>query len=233
MNIIAILIGSTIGIVINKNIPVKIKEIVFQAIGLFTVVLGIKMSLGVANLLVFIFSLLIGSILGELIDLEDKMEKIIIKVRKTFKKSGETEAGANDTSHKSKSFSEGLVTAFLLFCLGSMTILGAIDSGIRNDHTLLYTKAILDGFTSVVLASTYGFGVAFSVLPVLIFQGGLTLFAFILQSYASTYVITQLSAVGGILILGLGINLLEIKRIRVINLLPSLVIVVILSLIFK
>jgi uncharacterized membrane protein YqgA involved in biofilm formation len=129
-------------------------------------------------------------------------------------------------------FTEGLVTAFLIFCIGPMTVVGALDEGIRADHNLLFAKSILDCFMSIALASTFGLGVAFSILPLFIFQYGITLLGLGAQSVFSEVVVNQLTAVGGVLILGLGINLLELRRLRVANLLPALVVVVILALIF-
>lgn len=215
-----VIIGSLIGILLRKHFPLKIKQIVFQAIGLSTLVIGIKMSLEVRNILILIFSMLLGGITGEFLGLDKGLERLTDRIKKKFKSSGEH-------------FGEGLVTAFLIFCVGSMTIVGALDEGLRADHTVLLTKSVLDGFTSIALASTYGAGVLFSFLPLLVFQGGITLLAFISKDFFTPVMISQMTAVGGAMILGLGINLLEIKKIRIINLLPALVYVVILTRIFQ
>lgn len=215
-----VIIGSLIGILLRKHFPLKIKQIVFQAIGLSTLVIGIKMSLEVRNILILIFSMLLGGITGEFLGLDRGLERLTDRIKKKFKSSGEH-------------FGEGLVTAFLIFCVGSMTIVGALDEGLRADHTVLLTKSVLDGFTSIALASTYGAGVLFSFLPLLVFQGGITLLAFISKDFFTPVMISQMTAVGGAMILGLGINLLEIKKIRIINLLPALVYVVILTRIFQ
>jgi len=121
-----------------------------------------------------------------------------------------------------------MLTAFLLYCMGSMTILGALDEGMKGDSTLLITKSVMDGFSSVALASAFGIGVAFSVIPMLIFQGGLTLLAVYFGEFIDASVVNELTAVGGILLIGLGINILDIKKIKVFNLFPALIIAVLL-----
>jgi hypothetical protein len=125
-----------------------------------------------------------------------------------------------------------MITAFLLYCMGSMTILGAFEEGLGGEPNLLLAKSVLDGFSSVALASALGIGVMFSILPLLVYQGGLTVLAAQLQDVFTELVIDELSAVGGLLLIGLGINILEIKRLRIMNMLPSLVIIVVLTLIF-
>ncbi len=216
-----VVLGSIIGYILKKRYPQKVREIVFQAIGLVTVVIGLKMSLEVKNLLTLIFSLLLGGILGELIRFEDGVNNLVSKIQKKFK------------SESSGMFTEGLITAFLIFCMGSMTIVGALNEGLNNDHTLLFTKSILDGFTSIALASTYGIGVLFSVIPLIIYQGGITIAAVLMKDLFTTYIIAQLTATGGVIILGLGINLLKLREIKVLNLLPSLVFIVVFSIFIK
>jgi uncharacterized membrane protein YqgA involved in biofilm formation len=219
VNAVAVMVGSTIGTLVGERLPERIKKIVFQAIGLSTLVIGMRMAFEVQSILVLIFSLLLGGVTGELIKLHDRVNKAADRLKSKFK---------NSQAH----FSEGLVTAFLIFCIGSMTIVGAIDEGLRGDHTILYTKSVLDGFTSVALASTYGFGVFFSVIPLFLFQGGITLLANLSQDFFSPLLIAQLTAVGGAMIIGIGINLLDIKQIKIINLLPALVWVVVFTRIF-
>ena len=219
INIIAVLIGGTVGLILRKNFPENIKTIVFQGLGLCTILIGMQMALQVKDPLILIFSILIGAILGEWIRLDRKIENLSdsLKTRLRFKDQG---------------FTEGLVTAFLIFCVGSMTIVGALNEGISGDRSLLLTKSMLDGFTSIALASTYGIGVLFSVVPMLLFQGGITLFAGQSQSLFSQTLLSQLTATGGVLILGIGLSLLEIKKIKVINLLPSLVVAILLTVLF-
>ena len=217
INTLAVIAGSTVGLLLQSRFPPKIREISFQGIGLCTLLIGMQMAFQVQNILVLIFSILIGSALGEWWQLHDR-----------FIQWGDTiKTRINIGNEK---FTEGLITAFLLFCVGSLTIVGALEEGLNNDPSLIYTKSMLDGFSSMVLASAYGVGVLFAALPLLLFQSAITLSAGWLQPYLSELVIDQMSATGGVIILGLGINLLEIKALRITNMLPALIIVVLLTL---
>lgn len=216
VNTIAVIFGSLLGLLLHKNLPEKIKAIVFQGIGLCTLVIGMQMALKVENLLVLIFSVLIGGVIGEAIKLDLSFENLSDFLKNRIKS-------------KNEKFTEGLITSFLIFCIGSMTIIGAINEGIKGDRTLLFTKSILDGFTSIALASTYGVGVLFSAVPLFIFQSSLTMLAVQFQNFFSTTIINQLTATGGVLILGIGLNLLDIKKIKVTNLLPALIVVILLT----
>ena len=214
INIIAVIIGSAIGLILKTKLPVKIVKTVFQALGLFTLFLGIVMAMKVESYLILVFSLVIGAIIGEAMDIEKFTENQIDRIKKKIKFGGEK-------------FSQGMLTAFLLYCMGSLTILGAIEEGMKGDPTLLITKAIMDGFSSVALASAFGIGVAFSIIPMFLFQGGLTLLAMYFGEYITLSIINELTAVGGILLIGLGINILEIKIIKIFNIIPALFLVVI------
>lgn len=220
VNVGTIILGSIVGLALHAKFPERISKITFQAIGLFTLMLGLKMALQVSNVLVLIFSLIIGAIVGELIDVDLYFNKAGDWLKKILK-------------FKNEKFTEGIVTAFLLFCMGSMTILGAIEEGMGRGSTLLMTKSVMDGFAAMALSSTLGIGVIFSVIPLLIYQGGMTLFAGMLQGVMTDAFITQLVACGGILLMGLGFNLLEIAKIKVANLLPSLIVISILFQFFK
>ena len=216
INAAAVVAGGTMGMVVGARLPEGVRTIVFQGLGLSTLTIGMSMALKVNNPLVLIFSLLIGGIAGASIGLENRMAKTGEWVKKT-------------TGMQGDRFTDGLLTAFLLFCVGSMTILGTMDEGLRGDATLLYTKSLLDGFAALALAATYGAGVLFSAVPLLIFQVGLTLLAGLAADFISDRMIGELTAVGGVLILGIGINLLEMARIRLGDLLPSLIVVVVLT----
>ncbi len=212
INVLAVILGSFLGLCLKSHIPPKIHQRVFQGIGLATLLIGLQMALKVENLILLIFSILFGAIVGEALDLEKRLDSLAEILKKKLKS-------------QSSSFTQGLITAFLIFCIGSLTILGALDEGIRGDHTLLLAKSTLDGFTSIALAATYGLGVMFSVIPMLIYQGTITLLARQFQNLFTPILINQLTAVGGILILGLGLNLLEIKQIKITNMLPALLFV--------
>ena len=218
-NVAAVLVGSSIGLFLHSKLPQKIVTIVFQAIGLFTLGLGFIMASKTSSFLIVVFSLVIGAILGELLNLESGIDRLSERLKIKL-------GSANDR------FAEGLVTAFLLFCMGSMTILGAFEEGFGGKPNLLLAKSLMDGFSSIALASALGSGVFFSVIPLLIYQGGLTLFAHALGSVFSQPIINGLTAVGGILLIGLGINILEIKHLRIVNMLPALVVVVFLAYFF-
>ena len=219
VNFFAVIIGSAIGLVIHSKLPDRIVKIVFQGIGLFTLFIGIQMGLKTQNLLIMVFSIILGSITGELLKIEENTEKLGEYLKKRVKS-------------KNDKFTEGLITSFLLFCMGSMSILGCIQEGLGGSPDLLLAKSTLDGFSSIALASSMGIGVMFSAIPLLIYQGGLTLFASSLQHVLTTVVINELTATGGLLLLGLGINLLEIKKIKVLNMLPALVYAVIFAYFF-
>ena len=216
VNVGAVVVGSLLGLVIHKRMPEKITKLVFQAIGLFTLFLGFTMAGKTSNYLIMIFSLVIGSIIGELLNIEKQINRLSDWLKA---KSGSSNA----------KFSEGFLTSFLLFCMGSMSILGAIEEGMGGSPDLLLAKSVLDGFSSIALAAAMGIGVLFSAIPLLIYQGGLTLFSGYLQDYLTTPMINELSAVGGIILIGLGINILEIKQIRVINMIPALLVAVLLA----
>ena len=218
INIIAVVIGSAIGLLLGNKFPEKIKVIAFQALGLISMLIGMQMALKVENPLTLIFSVLIGAIIGEFINLEKIFDNIGDFLKQKVKS-------------KNTKFTEGLVTAFIIFCIGSLTFVGSINEGVSGDRTLLLTKSMLDGFTSIALASTFGIGVMFSVIPMLFLQGGLTIFAGMFGPFFTPTLINQITATGGILILGIGLSLLEIKRIKVINMLPSLLVIILLTLI--
>lgn len=219
VNAAAVIVGGSIGLILKKNMPQRITTIYFQAVGLFTLAIGITMVIKMEDILIVVGSLAIGSLIGEWINLEKKTE-IFSEYLKIKLRIG------------NEKFSEGLITAFLLFCIGSMTIVGAIDEGVRGSHELLFTKSLMDFFSAILLASAFGIGVLFSSVPLLIFQGFITLVAMWASSFFTPSIIQGITSTGGIMLIGLGINILEIKKIRVMNMLPSLLVVVLLLWIF-
>jgi len=220
VNAATVVAGSLLGMLVRQRLPERIKAIIFQAVGLATLVLAMQMALQVeGDFLILIFSLIFGGIVGELIRLDSRLEAFGDALKRRIR-------------IKNDRFTEGLVTAFLIFCVGSMTFVGALNEGLSGDRTLILSKAILDGFTSIVLASVYGVGVLFSAVPLFVVQASLTLLAAQFQTLFPEILIGQLTAVGGVLILGIGLNLLEIKLIKTVNLLPALVVVVVMTAIF-
>lgn len=207
----AVILGGSLGLVIKKNLPERYQDIFFQGIGLFTIALGLKMTLDMSNAMFVILSLIIGGILGEALKLEEKTEVITEKIKKF-------------TKSRNDRFTEGLITAFLLFCMGSMSIIGPIEEGVTGEVSdLLLTKSMMDGFSAFMLSSTFGFGVVLSAVPLFLYQGGITIFADFIGNSIEDDTIRNLTAVGGILLTGLGINILGIKHLRIINLLPALI----------
>lgn len=218
VNMATVAVGSIIGLLLQKTFPDNIQHIVFQAIGLSTLLIGMKMAFKVEGnyLLVVIFSMILGGIFGELIGLKEILTALSEQVKSIF-------------AIQDNLFTEGLITSFLLFCVGSMTIVGAIEEGLEGKRELLYIKSTLDGVSSIAFASTYGIGVLFSIVPMLIFQGGMTVLANKLQHLFTATIINQLNGVGGLLIIGIGINLLHLGEINIENLLPALVVVVVIT----
>jgi len=209
----AVLAGGTLGLLLKKNMPERITTIYFQAIGLFTVAMGISMVYKMQHIIIIVSSLAIGSLLGEWMNLEGGVERLSNYFKRKLRIG-------------SDKFSEGLTTAFLMFCIGSMTILGSIQEGTGGSPDLLMTKSLMDGFAAILLASAFGVGVLVSAIPLLIFQGGITLLAMYAGSFFTPEIIQGLTSVGGILLIGLGIDILEIKKLRILNMIPALVIVV-------
>lgn len=220
VNALAVIFGSLIGLAFGQLLPKRIKDICFQIMGVFTLVLGFHMAQSSSNFLLLLISLLFGTIIGELINIELLIEKLSDSIKGSINSSNEN-------------FSKGLLTAFLLYCIGSMTIVGAIEEGIQQKRTLLYTKSLMDGITSIILASNFGIGVLMSAIPLLIFQSALTIGAAYLEPLLPEIVITEISALGGFLIIAIGLNILELKKIRVSNMLPSLFLVVPLFYLYK
>jgi uncharacterized membrane protein YqgA involved in biofilm formation len=219
VNAAAIIIGGLLGILL-PGIPDNVKRTVMQGLGLAIAVLGLSMALKTENFLIMIVSLVAGGLIGEWIQVERRLEQVGQWL--------ERKSGALTRQGGRGRFSEGFVTATLVYCVGAMAILGSIDSGLRNDHMILYTKSLLDGFSSIIFASTLGVGVLFSSVPVFVYQGCIALGASVITLLVGddmlNAMIIEVSAVGGVLIIGIGLNVLEIKRIHVGNLLPSLLI---------
>lgn len=217
INSVLIILGAIIGRLF-KNIPEKIKETVMQVIGLAIIILGIQMGIKSDSFITVIVSLVIGTIIGEWLNIDGSLIKLGQWLEKKIsrgKKKGE--------------IAQGFTAATLIFVIGSMAILGALDSGIRNDHALLTTKGLIDGFTSIILASTLGIGVLLSAIPVFLYQGAIALAAgwisLFIPPEALESFIAQMTATGGIMIFAIGLNMMGITKIRVANTLPAIVIV--------
>ena len=225
INIVTVLIGTGCGVLLGGRLPERMRTTVLDTLGLFTVVLGIVNAmdtfgedlvgrLGRAAVLVVLGSLLVGGVLGELIDIEARLSRAGAWLQQR------AEGARGDASR----FIEGFVVASLVFCVGPLTVLGSLQDGLRGDFELLSIKSLLDGFAALAFASALGIGVGFSVLPILLIQGGIALSAGAFATSLTAAMIAAMNAVGGVLILGIGLRLLDIRQVRVANLLPAIVI---------
>lgn len=217
INAALIILGAIIGRIF-QNLPDTMKNTVLQIIGLAVALLGIQMGFEGSNFIIIIISLVIGAVIGEWIDLDKQLNRLGKWI--------ETKFGNKSSEGK---VAEGFVTATLIFLIGSMAIIGALDSGLRNDHDVLITKGIIDGFTSVVLSSTLGLGVLLSAVPVFLYQGIITLFSGFISEYipeaALDLFIQEMTATGGVMIIAIGLNIAGLTKIRVANLLPGILVV--------
>jgi len=210
INVGAVVAGSLVGVFLHARLPGRLTKVAFQGIGLFTLFIGFTMAAKTRSLLVLVFSIVLGAIAGELLGIDRLLNRFGEWLKTRLRLGGDR-------------FAEGLVTAFLLFCMGSMTVLGAIEEGLGGRPNLLAAKSVLDGFASLALAASLGIGVLFSVIPLFVYQGGLTLLAGSLHAAMSDVVVNEVSAAGGLILIGLGITILEIKQLKVLNMLPALV----------
>lgn len=210
-----IIAGSLLGLFFTK-IPERYKETVMHGIGLAVILIGIQMAFSTEVIIIVLLSLLSGAIIGEMIHLEEGLNRLGAWIGSKF-----------TTTNDNFSVAQGFVTASLIFVIGAMSVIGALDSGIRGDHEILITKGVIDGFVALVLTTTLGFGVIFSVIPVILYQGSIALLATQIEKWLpETFLnglIVEVTAVGGLLILAIGLNLLKIVQIRIGNLLPSIV----------
>ncbi|MBI5297500.1 MAG: DUF554 domain-containing protein [Chloroflexi bacterium] len=223
LNVITILIGGGLGLLFGSRVPEKLKQTVVAGMGLFTAAMGLQMFFKSSNQLIVLGSLLIGTLVGEWLRIEDGIQALGRFLEARFA-SGPSAGEAAPAGTNSR-FVRGFLTASLLFCIGPMAILGSINDGLRGDYSLLAVKSVLDGFASLAFASTLGIGVLFSSLPVFVYQGGISLMGGALSAILTDAMIAEMTATGGVILAGLALSsLLEIKPIRVGNFLPSLAI---------
>ena len=213
VNCLTVLVGSTIGLGIKKGIPEKYENAVMNAIALSIMFIGISGILDGQNTIVIIISMVVGTLLGTVCNLDGLVKRFADYVEAKIKAK---------SKNKTTPIAEGMVTSTLLFCVGAMTVVGSLNSGLKLDHSTLYSKAVLDGIASMVLASSLGFGVLFSVVPLLIYQGGITLLASIVAPLLSQVVISEMSAIGSLLIIALSLNMLKLTNLKVMNMLPAI-----------
>lgn len=216
LNVITVVIGGTLGALLGARLPEKMRETVMHGLGLMTMVIGVQMAIGTRNILIVLASILVGGIVGEMLGIQARLDAIGKRLEERFAR-----------GQKAGTFTRGFVTASLVFCVGPMTILGSIQDGLLGDYSLLAIKSMLDGFAGLAFASTLGIGVAFSALTVFVVQGAISVaamwFGSALGSVArDTPWVIEMTATGGVLIMGISLILLELKQVRVGNLLPAI-----------
>ena len=211
VNSMAIIVGGTLGMILKEGIPEKMKETIMNGLALCVLLIGVSGSLKSSNLLLVIISIVIGAIIGESIDIDSKLQGLGDRIERRFKGRG-------------GSISEGFVTSSLLFCVGAMAIVGSMESGLTNNHQTLFAKAMLDGISSIIFASTLGVGVLLSAVSVFLYQGAITIGATFLKAILVDSIILDITAIGSLLIIGLSLNMLKVTKIKVANYLPAVVI---------
>lgn len=216
LNIGTVLLGGVLGVLLGARLPVKLRQTVVAGLGLFTLAYGLQMFLKTENPLIVLGAILLGVLTGELLRIEDGLENLGGWL--------ERKVSGNRAEGEGGRFIRGFLTASLVFCVGPMTILGSIQDGLSGDYSLLAVKAVLDGFAALAFASSLGVGVLFSTIIILVYQGGLTLLAAQAQAAISPAMMTEMTAAGGVILLGIALSsLLEIKKIRVGNFIPALI----------
>ena len=214
INAAAVVVGGVLGTLGGRLMPEKMKQTVLAATGLVSIGIGISGAIGSSNQLIPILSLVIGSVIGELLHIEDGVTRAGDWLQKRFGKSG--------------SITEGFVTGSLVFAAGAMAVMGALESGLKNDHTILMTKSVIDMAGSVAFAGSLGIGVAFSALSVLVLEGTVTLLASLLTGVLTDAVITEISVTGSLIIIGVGLNVLGLTKLRIMNMTPALLLPILL-----
>ncbi|MFA7620578.1 MAG: DUF554 domain-containing protein [Aminobacteriaceae bacterium] len=219
LNAAAVIIGGLAGVMLRSRLSDRYIEITFQGLGLFTLMLGFQMALKTQSVIIMVFSIVGGALLGEWMDLERRLNGLANWTKQRIRSENER-------------FTEGFVAASLLFCVGSMAILGAIEEGTGGYPQLFITKSFMDLMASAAMGASLGVGVVFSALPILVYEGTLTLLAEAAQRLMSPQVINEITAVGGLMMLGIGFGILEIKSVRVVNMLPALAVTLLLTTLF-
>ena len=212
INVVAILVGSAAGIALHGGMPQRFRDTIMQGLALCVVLIGVTGAVQTSNSISVIFSIVLGALVGEGIDIEKRLDSVGNAAQRLFDRG----KGGSST------FAQGFVTASLVYCVGAMAIMGSLDSGLRGDHATLIAKSILDGVSAIVFASTLGPGVALSAAAVFIYQGAITLLAQFVAPFLTEALVTEMSAVGGLLIIGIGVNMFDRVHIKVGNLLPAI-----------
>lgn len=222
VNVALVLAGGGLGLLLKKGLPDRVSDAVMKAMGLCVLFIGIDGALEGTNALVAVISMAVGTIIGSLLDLDKRINNVASKIEKKLTKPGEK-----------GQFAEGFVAATLLFCIGAMAIVGSLDSGISGDHETLITKSVIDGVSSIVMASTLGWGVLASAVSVFVYQGGITLLAGVVAPFLNDYTVAHMTCVGSLLIIAIALNMLKVTNIKVMNSLPAVFLPVVVCLFLK
>lgn len=213
VNVGAIVLGGIIGLFAHKGLNEKVKLVVIQGIGLATIIIGVGGAILTENILLLVISLALGGAIGALLKIDNRLDNVGLRIEEKFSEEG--------------GFAKGFVLSTLIYCVGAMAIVGSIEAGVSGDNTTLYIKSLLDGITAIVFTASLGYGVIFSSVPVLVYQGSIVLLSKYLEPYMTDALINEMSAVGGVLILGIGFTLLDIKKIHLGDMLPALLVPVV------
>ncbi len=216
VNVVVIIVGAIIGLLLRKGIAERFKETIMQGISLAVALIGINMAIKTSNEIIVILSLVIGGLIGEALDIQGFLNNIGHKLNQVVK------SGEGD-------FVKAFVSTSLVYCVGAMAIMGALQSGLTGQHNILFAKSVLDGISAIIFTSSMGIGVFFSVIPVMLYQGAITLLASSLQGILTEIVVREMTAVGGLLIVAIAINMSQIKEIKVANLLPAIFVSIIIT----
>lgn len=211
INVALIIVGGALGLLLKKGLPERVSDAVMKALGLCVLYIGIDGCLEGSNALIAVVSMAVGTIFGSAVDLDKHMNNFASKVEKKLSKKSDSKTN----------MAQGLVTATLLYCVGAMAVVGSLESGISGDHSTLVTKSVIDGVSSIVLASTLGYGVLLSSVPLFVYQGGITLLAGFVAPLLNDYTVAQMTCVGSLLIIAIGLNMIGITKIKVMNSLPA------------
>ena len=215
INALAIIVGGALGLLFRKGFPERIAQTTLQVLGLFSMLVGVGMALQGQELIMVLISLALGAGLGEWLDIEGRLDRFGHWLEERL-------------NLKEGSPAKGFIYASLLFCVGSMAIVGSITDGLKGDHSILVTKAMMDGIVSIPFAASMGFGVLGSAVPILLYQGSLTLLASKIQAFFTPAIVRELTSVGGVIVMGIGINILGLQKVRVGNFIPALLLIVLL-----
>jgi uncharacterized protein len=241
INALAVIFGALVGRLVGGRIGTHMRNVVFAGIGVASFLIGVSMALQTQRFLYLVLSLVIGGLIGTALHLEDRVYRLgeWLKTRFAGKAEGGVAAPAGDAtgdavegatgtvqSVSTHSFAQGFLVSSVLFCVGALAIIGSFQAGVEKNYELLLTKSVMDGFMAVLLTAAYGIGVGFSALPILVYQGALTLLAGVLSPFVSDLMVSEISGVGGAMVVMIGLNLLELKTIKTADFLPGLVVVV-------